>query len=108
MAFKMTQKPTFAAAVVVNVANDKGGFDKNTFTAVFKRYTTAELLEMRNLPNDELISKVMTDWDLKDAETNEAVPFTTANVDAVLQVTPAPMAIAMAFWESVNGARSKN
>lgn len=108
MAFKLTQNPTFKATVTVNVPNDKAGFDKNTFTATFKRLPVAELDEMRGQTNPEVVRKVLTDWDLKDEETGNDVPFTKDMLEVVLQISPSPMAIALAFWESVGGARTKN
>jgi len=108
MAFKRAQKPTFAAHVTVNIPNDKGGFDKNTFTAIFKRPTAEERLELVQLSNEELLRRQMVDWDLKDTDTNEAVPFSSMELEAAMQILPTPYATAQAFWECVNGARSKN
>lgn len=110
MAFKRTQKPKFTTTVTVNVPNDKGGFDKNTFTAEFRRVTTAELAEMRasSLTNEEVVRRVLVGWDMKDEDTGEAVPFSDLEMEATLLIAPSPLAIAVAFWESVNGARSKN
>lgn len=108
MAFKLTQSPKFKTTVTVNVPNDKGTFDKNTFVATFKRLTATELDESRSMQNADLVRKVLVDWDLKDEETSENVPFSAETLEAVLQIAPSPMAIAVAFWESVGGARSKN
>ena len=108
MAFKRTQKPTFTTPVTVNVPNDKGGFDKNTFTAEFARPTTAEVEELRGMRHEDLLRRQMVDWVLKDEETKEAVPFSPDNLDALLQILPTPVATALAFWETVNGARTKN
>ena len=47
MSFKLTQKPTYSTLVTVMVANDKGGFDKSTFMAKFKRLTADELQALR-------------------------------------------------------------
>lgn len=108
MAFKLTQKPTFKATVTVNVPNDKAGFDKNTFTATFKRLPTAELDALRSQLNADVVRKVLVDWDLKEEEGGDNVPFGEDTLEAVLQISPSPMAIALAFWESVGGARTKN
>ena len=110
MAFKRTQKPTFTTLVTVNIANDKGGFDKNTFMGRFKRLSADELKAMREaeLTNEEVVRRTLTDWDLRDAETNEAVPFNELEMEALLQITPTPYATAQAFWEGSHGARSKN
>ena len=108
MAFKRTQTPTFSTPVTVNVPNNKGGFDKSTFTAIFRRPSMAELDEIRGLKNDEVVRRTMVGWDLRDGDTHESVEFSEVEMEAVLQISPTPMATATAFWESVSGARSKN
>lgn len=110
MSFKMTAKPTFSTPVKVNVPNDQGNFDKNTFTAKFKRPSQDEAQELRelNLTPEDLARRMMVDWDLTDGDTNERVPFSRENLEAALQILPTPLALAVAFWESVNGARTKN
>lgn len=110
MSFKMTQKPTFSTTVTVNVPNDKGGFDKNTFVAKFKRPTMDELQALRESAssNEDVVRRMLVDWDLKDGDTNESVAFSQDNLEALLQISPTAFATAQAFWESVSGARSKN
>lgn len=110
MAFKRTQKPTFTTPVVVNVPNGRGGFDKNTFVAEFKRPTNDESAALRalNLTPAELVRRQLVGWELKDEETSEDVPFNAAELEALLQIEPTPLSTAVAFWETVNGARSKN
>jgi hypothetical protein len=108
MAFRRTTDKTFPAEVTVNVANEKGGYDKNTFKAIFAHCTTEELTELRALRNEDLVVRKMVGWELKDAETGEDVPFTADNLAALLLIPPTPMAIGVAFWEQVNGARAKN
>jgi hypothetical protein len=110
MSFKLTQKPTYSTLVTVMVANDKGGFDKSTFMAKFKRLTADELQALREegLTNEAVVRRVMVDWELKDSDTNEAVPFTDDNLNAALQITPTAYQTAQAFWECASGARSKN
>ncbi len=123
MAFKRTTDKTFMADVKVPVANAAGGFDINTFKAVFAHATSEELEELRKLTNDELIrgrnthlpldhpdrkAGKLVGWELIDEETKEQVPFTPENLQALLQIPPTPMQTCVAFWESVNGARAKN
>jgi hypothetical protein len=108
MSFRFKQKETFAVEVTVNVANDRGGYDKNKFVAKFKRATLDELTELRTLQNDDLVRRQMVDWELKDTETGDDVPFTKDNLEAALQITPTSSMTAMAFWEGANGARVKN
>lgn len=110
MAFKRTQDPTFTTMVTVNIANGKGGFDKNTFIGRFKRLSADELKALREseLTNEEVVRRTLVNWDLCDAETKEAVPFSEFELEALLQITPTPYATAQAFWEGSHGARSKN
>lgn len=110
MAFKRTLSPTFPAKVTVNVPAANGGFDKNTYTAIFKRVNADEVQALRDsgLTNEELVRKVLVDWEMKDEDTGEDVPFNKAELEAALQILPFPLATALAFFESVNGARSKN
>lgn len=110
MAFKRTLSPTFSTTVTVNVPNDKGGFDKSTFVGVFNRYSADELQALRdqNLNNRDLVRKVLVGWDMTDDATKAAVPFTPDELEACLQIEPTPLATALAFWETVNGARTKN
>lgn len=110
MAFKLTQTPTFTTKVTVNIPNVKGGFDKNTFMATFKRCTASELQALResNMTNEELVRQVLLGWEMTDEDTSEDVPFSKATLEAALQIPPTPLATALAFFEGNNGARSKN
>lgn len=108
MAFKRAVAATFGVLVTVNVPNEKGGFDKNTFTAKFKRPMADERLALGALSNEALVRDRLVGWDLRDADTNEVVPFTQEEVDALLQIEPTPLATAEAFWVTVNGAKVKN
>lgn len=108
MAFKRTLSGTFTTLVTVNVPNDKGGFDKNTFTATFKRPNHDERKALADLSNDDLVRDRLVDWDMRDEDTKEKVPFSPAELDAILQIEPSPLAICEAFWTTVNGAKTKN
>src|SRR3990167_11285250 len=110
MDFKRTQKPTFSTPVTVSIPNERGGFDKSTFVARFSRPSTDELKALREagLTNEDLVRKQLVGWEMKDEDTKEDVPFNEIEVEALLQISPTPYATAQAFWEAVNGARSKN
>lgn len=107
MAFKLTQNPTFKAKVVVPVPNGRGGHDKNDFMAVFKRTSTAELTALREqgLTDAELVMDRLVDWELRDADTGELVPFERETLEALLQIQPTPKYTALAFWENVLGGK---
>lgn len=108
MAFKRAQKPTFTTLVTVNIPNDKGGFDKNTFTGVFRRIETDEREALAALSHADLVRSVLVNWDMTDDDTKEKVPFSGDELEAALKIPPTPLATSMAFWESINGARTKN
>ncbi len=108
MAFRTTPTPKFSAPVTVPIANDKGGFDDNTFTAWFKRPKTEELPALRQISNEDLVRSHLVGWDLEDFDTKQDVPFSPETKEAVLQIPPSTQYIALAFWEGVNGARRKN
>lgn len=108
MAFKRAVTPTFSTKVTVNVPNDKGGYDKSTFTAKFKRMPNEEREDLRKLSNEDLLRRQLVGWDLVDADTGEAVPFSTEELEAMMTIEPTALTTALAFWETVNGARAKN
>lgn len=108
MAFKRTTSRTFRATVKVPVANEAGGYDMNDFVAIFEHATSTELDELRSLSNRDLIKRKLKGWDLRDAETNELVPFTDEHLESVLLIPPTPVCIVVSFWEQINGARAKN
>lgn len=108
MAFKRAISPTFTAEATVMVANDKGGFDKNTLTCEFKRPSTDEARELRDVPHADVVRRQLVGWTLVDKDTNEKVPFSEDELEAVLSISSAPVGIAAAFWEGVAGARAKN
>lgn len=105
MAFKRTLSPTFSALVTVPVPNDKGGHDKNTFTAFFKRTATDELPRFQGMSDADLVRDRLTGWELVDEETKQPVPFTADELEAVLQIQPSPRFIAMAFYDHVRGGK---
>lgn len=107
MAFKMAQQPTFKVKVTVPVPNNRGGVDKNTFVAVFKRTSTDELTELgeRRLNDADLVRDRIVDWELVDADTNQQIPFTAENLEALLQIQPTPKFTALAFYENAYGGK---
>ena len=117
MAFKRTTSKTFRAEVKVPVVNESGGYDQNTFTAIFKHADTEEQDALRKRVQEAptvtagqklLVRDRLVGWEMTDDETKEAVPFTPENLEAILLIPPSPLHIGIAFWETVNGARAKN
>lgn len=106
--FKLTQKPTFISRVTVETPNLKGGFDRSTFNAEFKRCGMDEIEELKKIPQKEVLEKTLVGWtDLVDDD-NRAVDFNDANVQALLNISPALIALGESFWTSLFKAREKN
>ena len=109
MAFKRALSPTFTTRVEVNVANNKGGFDKNTFEAVFTRPTQEEYeRDTKELQDKELVRKYLVGWKLVDEDTKAEVPFSEVEREALLTIDPTPAATAMAFALAYRGIKAKN
>ena len=108
MAFKITQKPTFISRVTDETPNQRGGFDKSSFAAEFKRCGMDEIEDLKKLPQKEVLQQVLVGWsDLIDDD-NQPVDFNDVNLRALLNISPALLALGAAFWESLFKAREKN
>jgi hypothetical protein len=136
MAFKRALSPTFPAQVTVNVPAEKGGFDKNTFEAVFRRPmpiidpetgkpmlfddpetgnpTTKTTLDtykegLGDAGNDkQFLRDWMVGWTLKDEDTKQDVPFDPVELEALLSIEPTPSATVTAFYMAYRGIKAKN
>jgi hypothetical protein len=108
MAFRITQKPTFISRVIVETPNLKGGFDKSSFNAEFKRCGMDEIEELKKLPQKEVQQQVLVGWSELIDDDNNAVDFNEANLNALLNISPALIALGESFWGSLFKAREKN
>lgn len=108
MAFKFTQTPTFPAEVKVPVPKESGGYEQNTFTAIFHRPKESERAELMKMDDIPFIHRMLKDWKMVDDETKQEVPFTPETLAAALEIAPTPRMTCIAFWETWNGARAKN
>lgn len=136
MAFKRALSPTFPVQVTVNVPSEKGGFDKNTFEAVFRRPmpildpdtgkpmlfkdpetgkpTTKTTLDTYKeeqgdaLSDKQLVRDWMVGWKMVDEDTKQAVPFDPVEVEALLAIEPTPSATVNAFYLAYRGIKAKN
>lgn len=111
MAFKMTQRPTFRTMVTLNIPSDvPGRFDKCSFIGVFKRLPLQDVQAMQaeGLSNEDVVRRTLVDWEMKDMDTGEDVPFCRDTLEAALQITPTALNTAQAFFEGSMGGRAKN
>lgn len=106
--FKITQKPTFISRVTVETPNLKGGFDRDSFEVEFRRADMDEVEELKKVPQREVLERVVVGWkDLVDND-NQQVDFSDANLQALLKIPPALIALGEAFWTSLFRAKEKN
>lgn len=121
MAFKRALSPTFPAKVTVNVPNSSGGFDKNTFEAVFRRpvpvkddngkvkETDLDVYKRETETDDkQFVRDWMVGWTLKDEDTKQDVPFDPVELEALLSIEPTPTATVTAFYMAYRGIKAKN
>lgn len=108
MGFRLTPKETFSTLVTVPIANDKGGFDKDTFTATFLRPRTEQIGDLRLMSNEDLVRDRMTGWDMRDKDSGAPVEFSKEHLEALLAIPPSGPVTAAAFWDALAGARAKN
>jgi hypothetical protein len=107
MAFKIAQKNSYKVKVKVQTPSDNG-FETSEFTAEFKRVGMAELEELKELPQREVIEKVLIGYtDLLD-EDNKQVDYNALNVGILLDIPQAQLALTEAFWQSIFKAKEKN
>jgi hypothetical protein len=109
MGLKLTQKPTFTATVEIDIANDKGGFERNVIKATFKRANTDEAKALAELElNADVIRAQLVGFSGLLDDNGSEVPFTEENVEALLQIPATLKPLATAFWNGNSGAKAKN
>jgi hypothetical protein len=108
MAFKIALNPSYTVTVKVELPNDRDGFDKSEFKAKFKRCTVAELDDLREKPMDEALKSVLVGYSNLLDEDNKEVEFNDDNLNALLAIPQARIALNEAFWLSIFKAKEKN
>lgn len=108
MAFKITKKPIFTAQVEVYTPNEKCGHDLSKFTARFDRVDMHRLDKLREKKQAEVMREVLAGWEDFNDEENNPVPFTTENLEILINIPEALQGLTIAFWENVVKARTKN
>lgn len=110
MAFKLAKSPTFKAPVTALTPNERGGFDKETFTAEFKRVSMEDLDQYKeqNMTHYQILDLVLVGFEGLLDEDNEPVAFTEATKAALLGITSAVNGLIYAFYSTLNKAPEKN
>lgn len=105
--FILQPTETFKAPVKVMVATTSGAWREESFVGVFERTFEEERKALIELPNVDLVSRVLKDWEMKD-EKGVDVPFTPENKAAFLRLTGAVRETMLTYWQHNAGARQKN
>lgn len=112
MAFKRKLSNKFEVKVTVNVPAENGGFDANTFEAVFRRpKDKKELTDYEARPglNDaQFVRDWMVGWKLVDEDSKQDVPFSEVELEALLAIEPTATATVSAFYTAYRGIKAKN
>lgn len=109
--FKVALSETYEHQVAVDFP---GSVKPLKFNAVFRRLTSAEHAELSKKARDleindrEYCKEVMVGWKGVKSEDGEELDFSDAFFDQLLDIYPIPAAIVSAFYESLQGAKSKN
>lgn len=107
MAFKLALKDTYKVKVKVQTPSDNG-FETSEFTAEFKRVGMNDIKELQDLPQRDVLEKVVVGYsDLLDGD-NKPVDFNSLNLGLLLDIPQAQQALAESFWSSLFKAKEKN
>jgi len=126
MAFVLKQSSSYSWPVTVKLPADGGKFEKQTFDAQFKRLPQARINEIqvdvqtrikaaeRNEPleggiNDQSIAdELLIGWDGVVDGDGDAVTFSEAVKQQLLDIPTVASAIIVAYFESLAGVKTKN
>lgn len=108
MSVSFKKRESFKTKCTFPVANDKGGFDENSFFGIFKHTEHEEVQALRERPDKEVVRDRLIGWEMVDEDTKEPVPYSPEIVESVLAISSAPYHIALAFYRAASGSKSKN
>ena len=109
MALKINQSETFSWPVKVSIPKDGGGFETDTFDAVFKRLPRSESEALANkvmtgeLEGLDAVRQILVGWSgVKDG--TDDVPFSESNREKLLEINGVAVAIFRVFSDASSGA----
>jgi hypothetical protein len=111
--FKLNRSDTFTWPIEVSIPADGGKFVKETFDAVFERYSQQQIhdlraeIEDRKLTDADFARRVVKGW-RGVTEDGAEVPFSVVAFDQLLNVPNTAAAIVVGFMEAHAGATRKN
>ena len=114
MALKLKQSDTFRWPVKVAIPKDGGGYETGTFDAEFKRLprTESEGIAMKVMSGEltgvDAVRQILVGWRGVEVD-GEEVPFSEANLEALLEINGVALAVFRTFSEANAGAaQAKN
>lgn len=112
--FKISQTQSYAWPVTVQIPIDGGKYEKQTFDVLFQRLPQSRIkeigakIEAGELTDKDLCKEVVTGWKGVHDENGEELPYSIKARDQLLDVAMMEGTIAVAFFESIAGAKRKN
>ncbi|MGI4856759.1 MAG: hypothetical protein ACRYHA_07510 [Janthinobacterium lividum] len=108
MAFTIAQSEHYSQKISVGLPDEKGRIARSEFKVTFVRCNNDRLDELRTMIGRDVLKAVVIGWsDLVD-DHDEPVPFSDANLDALMQIPQAADALIDGFWSSQRNVHLKN
>jgi hypothetical protein len=104
--FKLDQDPTFEWPVKVDVPTG-GSHTQHKFSAHFRRLTQEQIKELSSESDEGFLREALAGWDGVVDDDGNAVSFTEANRDRLLQIPEARIALFHAYFEAIGGRHGK-
>lgn len=114
MAFVLKQSDTYTWPIAFDLPVDGGRMQRQTFDGEFRRLSQSRITEIGNQIKTEeitdaaLAAEVLTGWNGVTDDDGKEVPFSQKALEQLLDVPMLAAAIALAYFESLQGAKRKN
>jgi hypothetical protein len=108
MAFTRKKSSTFKWPVTVEFPVDGGGFETESFDAVFKRIGRAEFTKLVDKGDVELLEAVLEGWEGVKDEAGKDIPFTKAALKDMMDDPCFTKGVITAYLASLEGGKAKN
>lgn len=107
---KLAPKDSYKRTVKVDVPLDLGKVERQQFVVKFKRLSATETRELveefqadKGVSDEDLMRRYLLDWEGVSDEDGNDIPYTSTNLDAMMDVVYIRKAIVNAFVEEVFG-----
>lgn len=107
---KLAPQDSYKRTVKVDVPLDMGRVERQNFVAKFKRLSASETRELieefqsdKGITDEDLMGRYLLDWEGVSDDNGGDVPYTRANLDAMMDIVYVRKALVNAFVEDVFG-----